>query len=156
MILFGIDPGVSGGIASMERGKVTLFSFQNLTMQETIDLLATLFSIPDDKFVMLEKLQPLPSFLRGCKTSWILSGHYHMLKTLLSVHKVSFDEVRPQVWQSALGCITPKTKDKDKKVDKKKLNREKAQALFPEVKKINACTADALLIAEYARRIKHV
>lgn len=151
---YGIDPGVSGGIAKMEEGIVMeLRSFQDLTMREMVELFDEIFpgTIPHP-YILLEQLQPLPSFIRGCKASWVLAENYSMIKTMLTVKRVPFVLVRPIVWQTEFGLVIPKTKSK-KKIDKKKLNREKAQQLFPRVDFITKDTADALLIAEYSRRL---
>lgn len=154
MIFYGIDPGVNGGIAKLgsPHEEVELYSFQDLTIGEMVTLFRETFAGHTVKFsVMVEQLQPLPSFIRGCKASWVLAENYSMIKTLLTVHYAVFQLVRPSVWQAEFGLVIPKSKTK-KKVDKKKLNREKAQALFPRTSGISKETADALLIAEYARR----
>lgn len=152
MIIYGCDPGVSGGLARMDGRDIELYSFKDHTLQEIVNLFDSLFdSEVEDKFVMLEQLQPLPSFIRGCKASWVLAESYATIKTLLTVHKVPFELVLPQKWQKFMGLVIKKTK---KKIDKKKLNREKAQALFPRLGTITLETADALLIATYCKRIK--
>lgn len=154
MIYVGIDPGVNGAIAMInDRGKVCLYPLRDMTLQSMVFLFESIFVIGQGgppMIVMLERLHALPSSFRGCSTSWTLSGSYHSIKTLLAVYEVKVDEVLPAKWQSEIGVTIKKSKVK---VDKKKINREKAQFLFPKVEGINLDTADALLIAEYCRRI---
>lgn len=160
MIFVGIDPGVSGGIAVMNitpdlkiaPGIVEMHSFRDMTMADTVYLFDRLFGSPtrDDKLhVMLERVHAMPSKFRGCSTSWTLAESFAMVKTLLTVHEVPWEMVLPEKWQTEIGVRIKKTK---KKVDKKKINREKAQALFPRLAGITKDTADALLLAEYCRR----
>ena len=54
-----------------------------------------------------------------------------------------FEEVAPQVWQKVLGCLSRGDKN---------VTKAKAQQLFPAIKVTHAI-ADALLLAEYARRV---
>lgn len=149
-VIFGIDPGVNGGIAKIDGATVSLFSFADHTLSEMVGLFSALFE--DDRMlkkVMLERVHAMPSTFRGCSTSWALAEGFSMIKTLLTVYQVPFELVLPEKWQGALGVRVKKSR---KKVDKKKINREKAQALFPRLIGITKDTADALLIAEYARR----
>jgi hypothetical protein len=55
-----------------------------------------------------------------------------------------FELVSPAMWQRAMGCLS----GGDKNVTKRK-----AQELFPDLY-ITHATADALLIAEYGRRLR--
>jgi hypothetical protein len=61
---------------------------------------------------------------------------------LLTGEEFPFEEVSPQKWQKAMGCMTKGDKN---------VSKAKAQQLFPQLK-ITHAIADALLIAEYARR----
>lgn len=148
----GIDPGVSGGIAIMNTGIIEMHSFRDMTLQDTVALFDRLFGSPTRNAtlrVMLERVHAMPSHIRGCMTSWILCESFMMIKTLLTVHEVPWEMVLPEKWQMEIGVRIKKSKVK---VDKKKINREKAQALFPRLAGITLDTADAVLIAEYARR----
>ena len=152
MIYYGIDAGSSGGLARIVDENIKLWSFEDHTIPEMVGLFHLVFQDQDlsaARKVMLEKLQPLPSFLRGGRASWVLAQSYATIKTLLSVHNMAYEEVRPAIWQKEFGLVVKKSK---KRIDKKKLNREKAQALFPGIMGITLATSDALLIAEYNRR----
>ena len=163
MTFIGIDPGVNGGIASIQcetslrSGVVEMHSFRDMTLQDIVWLFSRLFgggTRPVGQFVMLERVHAMPSTFRGCATSWTLAESYATIKTLLTVYEVPFEVVLPEKWQTVIGVRIKHTKGKklEDKVDKKKINREKAQALFPKVSGITKDTADALLLAEYNRR----
>jgi len=61
---------------------------------------------------------------------------------MLVAARIRFELARPQKWQTALDCRTGGDKN---------ISKARAQALFPGVKVIHA-NADALLLAEFARR----
>lgn len=67
-------------------------------------------------------------------------GRLHMAFTAAGI---PYDIATPQRWQAALGCLTKG----DKHVSKRR-----AEQLFPGVK-VTLKNADALLIAEYCRRV---
>ena len=71
-----------------------------------------------------------------------LFWHQGILIGLVTAAELPFEFVVPAKWQRAMGCLT--------KGDKK-VSYRKAQELFPHVK-VTHWNADALLIAEYARR----
>ncbi len=59
---------------------------------------------------------------------------------------VAFDEVEPQVWQSALGLRKPRSMKQD---DWKRQLKTFAQKLYPQLR-VTLATADALLLARFA------
>ncbi len=61
---------------------------------------------------------------------------------MLIASRIPFEEVTPQKWQKTLSCLSRGDKN---------ITKAKAQQLFPGLRVTHA-TADALLIAEYARR----
>ncbi len=67
---------------------------------------------------------------------------YGFLKGLLVGMQIEFEEVTPQKWQKAMGCMTKGDKN---------VSKSAAQRLFPREKVVHA-TADAMLIAEFCRR----
>lgn len=88
--------------------------------------------------------------MRGSIASMKIGQSYGLLRGFLVVlsvnYGVRFEEARPQVWQKAMGVSGG---DRRKK---KVVNKEAAQRLFPTAKVIHV-NADAMLIAEYCRRI---
>lgn len=164
MIIVGIDPGMTGGIAQL-RFHVGKCQRTVIPMPETErDIADHLWSIyaegqqsKTDVIVFLEHVQPMPA-IRRIKTS---SGEqrieanpgivstakfmqgYGYLRGVLMAIGFTLEDVRPQAWQKLLGCMTRGNKN---------ISKAKAQQLFPELR-ITHKTADSLLIAEYGRRV---
>jgi len=78
----------------------------------------------------------------GVVSAFSFGRGYGNLEMALTAAGISFERVRPQVWQKALGCMTKGDKN---------VSKRKAQELFPD-RKITHATADALLIAYYGTR----
>lgn len=142
--IIGIDPGASGGIACFEYGG----GFSVVKMPETErDVWEHLVSLAfkDEErlgmFAVLEQVHSMPR--QGVASSFKFGANYGMLRAFLIAADIPFETVTPAKWQRELGCLS----HGDKNVTKKR-----AQELFP-IKKITHATADALLIAEYGRRL---
>ena len=145
MRYFGIDPGVNGGIALLDgEGHV----IEALKMPTTdADLLHHLLFNFVFKFVptrcraVLERASASPQM--GVVSAFTFGRGYGALRMALTASQIPFDEVSPVKWQTAMGCRT----GGDKNVSKRR-----AQQLFPGVTVVHAI-ADALLLAEYCRRV---
>jgi hypothetical protein len=99
--------------------------------------------VPDDQiFAMLERVQPLPSFMRAGIASFKIGQSFGFLRGLLTAHGIPFDMVSPQTWQKSMGCLTGGNKN---------VSKAAAQRLFPSVKCTHAIS-DALLLAEFCKR----
>jgi Holliday junction resolvasome RuvABC endonuclease subunit len=153
-LYLGIDPGKSGGVACVhEDGR----PFRWAPMPETeSDIYAFLLDVGTASrheeghiqvVAAIEKVQP-GGLTRGttghmgAKSSFVFGYGVGVLKMALIAAEIPFDEVRPQVWQASLGCLTKGDKN---------VSKARAQQLFPGVKCTHAI-ADALLIAEWCRR----
>jgi len=79
--------------------------------------------------------------------------NYGALKMALCAASIPYETVTPQKWQRALGIPPRKAKAGETKSQFKTRLKAKAQALFPGVK-VTKDVADALLIAEYGKRLK--
>lgn len=166
MIYIGIDPGKNGGIAwqrqpmeptgeqSLYRGKT-----QAVKMPQTEqDLWQAIASLEDTGCrAIIEKVHASPrrdktgkEVKNGAATMFKFGQSYGSLRMALIAAGIPFDEVTPQKWQRELGLI--RTNKNESSTDKKNRHKAKAQQLFPELNVIHA-TADALLIAEYCRRV---
>ena len=66
------------------------------------------------------------------------------MRMALTAAEIPFDIVVPRKWQAALSCLSGGNKN---------ITKQRAQQIFPNVKVIHA-NADALLMAEYCRRLK--
>ena len=137
-IVIGIDPGASGCIAIMECDGVT---FQRLDGTEADIAAALAVHRNDSAFAFIERVHSMPK--QGVASSFKFGQSYGFLRGLLFANGIPFEEVAPQKWQKAMGCMT--------KGDKR-VSKARAQQLFPHLHVVHA-NADALLIAEYGRRL---
>lgn len=146
MIYIGIDPGQSGGIASLV-GDNTGTSPACVKMPETekdcFDALEKLQRINFTAiFAVIESVHSMPK--QGVASSFKFGRNYGFLRGCLIALGIPFEEVTPQKWQKALGCLSHGDKN---------VTKARAQQLFPALK-ITHATADALLLAEYCRRTR--
>lgn len=151
MRYLGIDPGVSGGLACLdEDGSV----IEVQRMPETDgDLLAMIVMMRGDAAqAMLERVRSSPRM--GSSAAFTFGQGYGRLRMALLACGVPFAEVMPRRWQMALGCHMAGLGKFGERDDVAAKNHTKgyAQSWFPRVKVTHA-VADALLIAEYARRL---
>lgn len=143
MIYIGIDPGQSGGIAFIKDSGPSIYAFGLLTERDICETInRERDNTPDDQvFAMLEKVGAFPG--QGVSSTWKFGQHYGLLRGILSAQGVPFELVSPRKWQKFMGCLTGGDKN---------VSKAAAQRLFPSVKMTHAF-ADALLLAEYCRRI---
>lgn len=145
MVYLGVDPGQEGSVAVLGAdGKVlSILAFKTKTEREISDFFFR-WSSALKKLCMLELVHSMPK--QGVASSFKFGQSYGFLRGVLVAHRIPFHEVRPNAWQKTLGCLSG---------GKKKVTRQKAQQLFPDPlpddQRITNQTADALLIAEYAR-----
>lgn len=150
----GIDPGKSGGCAVLNGSSVQC---QNLPVSE-LDLREWIAQqqarSAGNAFVVIERQTPRPTFFQGkssiLKSTVELYGNYMLIRGMLT-GLISYEEVLPKRWQQGLR-ITPRQKSESDTQWKNRL-KGKAQQLFPHTK-VTLATADALLLAEYGRRLK--
>ncbi len=157
MKFIGIDPGLSGGLALLdEKGKV----LEAVGMPDTEAGLWLLLS----KWSHEARLEPLKGYLEKVRASpqmskgsiWTFAQGYGSLRAFLIAAGIPFEDVAPQRWQRFVG-VRDKTgaralKDVDTTA-KKNRHKAMAQALFRSVT-VTHKLADALLIAEYGRRLE--
>lgn len=138
--VIGIDPGVGGGLAV-----VSADSHDARKMPETErDLLDALVHWRDTlgaRTAFIEFVRSSPQM--GVASAFTFGRGYGALRMAVIAAGLRLEEVHPLKWQKALSCRT----GGDKNVSKRR-----AQELFPGVKVTHAI-ADALLIAEYGRRV---
>jgi crossover junction endodeoxyribonuclease RuvC len=137
----GIDPGrTSGGIAILDRkGGVVIVQAMPDTERDTAELIEEFCG--QIRMVALEKVGVMPG--QGISSSGKFMRHYGFLEGLLIAFRLPYELIRPQQWQSGMGCLTKGDKN---------VTKAMAQRLFPTLK-ITHATADALLIAEHCRRV---
>ena len=141
-IYIGIDPGKSGAIAFVpETGKPWTVKCSETDK----DISDSFLEIEHEElYACIEKVGPgvFGAGKMGSKSAFTFGASFGGLLMLLTCHRVRYNRVLPRTWQTAMQCMT----GGDKNVSKRR-----AQELFPEIK-ITHAIADALLIAEYARR----
>lgn len=79
---------------------------------------------------------------QGVTSMFTFGMGYGALRMAVLASGIPFEGVTPQAWMKGLGCLTGGDKT---------VTRARAQTLFPELK-VTDQIADALLIAEFARR----
>jgi len=142
-VIIGIDPGKSGGVAVLfADGKMEAYKMPE-TERDINDIFEEVAHL-GNCVAYLEKVHSMPG--QGVSSTFTFGKGYGFLRGCLVANKIRFVDVTPQSWQKALGV----TKSDSKKEHKNKL-KGMAQQLRPELK-INLATADAILIAEYAKK----
>jgi hypothetical protein len=149
-VFVGIDPGGGGGIAAVDRdGAVVLAIKMPETDQDIKEALRQL-ALPR---AIIEHVHSSPQM--GVVSAFSFGGSYRALKMAMTCLCIPYEEVQPRKWQEAMRCRLPGGKgfgERDSGAAKK-LTRQRAQELFPR-QKVTHGIADALLIAEYCRRIE--
>ena len=146
VFIIGIDPGLSGGIALLGRedGPVAV------KMPETErDVWDTIQDFCPVALACIEQVGSMPK--QGVSSTFKFGRNYGFLRGCLIGSGMPFEQVTPVKWQRALSCLSGGDKS---------ITRARAQELFPRVllpsgkphRRITNAIADALLIAEYARR----
>lgn len=141
MKIMGIDPGSTGGMAIIKSDtNYECYGFGTLTKPDIANLI--LEKSNDIDMVFLEKVHAMPA--QGVVSTFKFGENFGHLKGVLDTLKLKYELVPPQTWQKKLSCMTKGDKN---------VSKTKAQQLFPKIKRITHQTADALLIAEYGRRL---
>jgi len=138
-LYIGIDPGLSGGIAFIPTLGDPWAHKMPETDRDLIDLLRDSINLFDAR-ATLEFVSSSPQM--GVKSAFTFGEGYGRLQMALTALGVPYERVRPQAWQKSMGCLTRGDKN---------VSKRRAQELFPALKVTHAI-ADALLIAEFARR----
>lgn len=145
MFYIGIDPGVGGGIAVLRADGQIVDVFKMPATE--VDLLNALRPFGGGPVAgrqacaMLEKAQPMPR--QGVVSMFTYGRGYGALLMALTALWIPFDEITSPIWQAALRCRSHGNKN---------VTKRRAQQLFPG-RTITHAIADALLLAEYNRRI---
>lgn len=152
MNIIGIDPGVSGGLAYISGvGPIQTFKMPE-TERDLWDLIESC-AADGDCFAYIEKLGGMPRgpdgrAMQSPTTMFVMGSNYGRLRMALIAAGIAFEEIAATCWQRTFQLKGPKG---ESRVDKKNRHKAKAQQLFPTLK-ITHANADALLIAEHARR----
>lgn len=138
--VIGVDPGKTGGYAIVGKDNTLL---DVVPFKKDITQCRNIFGhrYMADYEVFIEKVTASPQM--GVVSAFTFGRWAEVVETAARLTGVPVTMVRPQVWQSAIGCFS--------KGDKNKLY-DFAKNLYPEEykrKMFNKSTADAVLIAHY-------
>lgn len=142
-VYIGIDPGKKGGIAVVCGKAVTASPYGDAELRKT---LAEIHECRLEAVCCLEKVGAMPG--QGVASMFNFGQSYGYIRGVLETLGIPYQEVTPQKWKKHFGL----TGDKAKSI-------EVCQRLFPDVqlvppgcRKPHDGMAEALLMAEYARR----
>lgn len=138
----GVDPGASGAIAVLDKEGVVVDLFKTGESETDVERKLSCSSGRDGVFALIERVHSMPK--QGVASSFKFGQSYGFLRGILTANLIPFEEVQPAKWQQAMGCRTKGDKN---------VTKQKAGQLFPTVK-VAHWNADALLIAEYCRRVR--
>lgn len=144
MFYIGIDNGSSGAIATIDdTGAVMFVRPMPPTDVEVLTYLQIIRGAPSDGQVrcVLEHAQAFPKM--GVSSAFNYGKGYGAMQMALAAAGIRFDIVVPRKWQAALSCLSAGDKN---------VTKRRAEQLFPGTK-ITHAIADAMLMAEYCRRI---
>lgn len=151
MIVLGIDPGKSGGIAWQklgERSSATALPFPATEAEMRGLLRSILEQDAINVLAFIERVGATPQM--GVSSAFTFGRGYGFLRGLLIGMAIPFEEVSPQKWQGDFGLRMGK-KLAQRDSEKHNQIKGKAEQLFPWVKMTHAKSA-ALLICEYGAR----
>lgn len=146
MIYVGIDPGKSGAIAIIDRDEIHIQ--KNEATERDISEFLAKHAWAADSIAYIEDARCQPK--NGSKANWSLGKSVGSLRMALIASGIPFEAVTASVWQRFWKL--PTEKQAGSRTKKKNAHKARAQELWPQLK-ITHATADALLIAEYGRRV---
>lgn len=145
-IYIGIDPGKSGGICVIEDKFIKAFPCPS-NIKDMAIIFAMAISVNETKRVIayIEKVWARPTDAKG--SIWKFAENYGTWKGIAGAYEVDLIEVSPQKWIRYFD--TPKLD----KARRKRYLKDKAKSMHPNLKKVTLKTADAILIATYAKEM---
>lgn len=142
MIYIGIDPGLKGGIAFIDEDGAHTEPYTDAALQAICREFAY-----EETRCCLEQVHSMPK--QGVASTFKFGMGYGYIKGALEAWSVSYQEIPPQRWKKEFGLNSDKAE-----------SIEVCRRLFPDVslratpkcRTDNDGMAEALLMAEYARR----
>lgn len=143
MIYLGIDPGKSGGIAAVNGYDVVLPTAIGLKEcpSDVVDWMSDIAGMTFCRAI-IEQVHATPQM--GVTSAFTFGKSYGWLLGVLDALRIPYEFVSPQKWQKAMGCLSKGDKN---------VTKAAAQRLWPNLR-ITHSIADALLLAEYGRRLE--
>lgn len=152
MLVLGLDPGKSGGIAWQRLGEPKSASGVKFpdTESDLRGVLTSCMELDADWFAYIERVGATPQM--GVTSAFTFGRGYGFLRGLLIGLCIPFEEVGPYKWQAEFGLRQGK-KLGSGDTEKHNAIKAKAQQFFPWLK-ITHANAAALLISEWGVRQK--
>ena len=145
MIYIGIDPGASGGYCILSNSDPVRMQGYNKETPRGITIEIKGFATTHC-FAILERVSAMPG--QGVSSTFKFGQNFGWWQGVLDSIQIPYKLVTPYSWQKGLG-IKKKQKNESQTDFKRRLKHE-AEKLYPNLKITNA-TADAMLIAHYAK-----
>lgn len=160
MMVMGIDPGIGGGVVALSQDGFLDYALRTPVIKDKskrhYDIPGMVAAITDasdrtdDLLVAIEKVGAMPR--DGRVGAFSFGKGYGIWLGILGARSIPYLEVMPQRWQGRMLAGLPRgPQTKTSAV-------QRCKALFPTLPikvKADWGMADAALIAEYARQIKH-
>jgi crossover junction endodeoxyribonuclease RuvC len=161
-VYIGIDPGANGAMAAIvtntDAPDYVYFRKTKDGPHEQAEWIRSLIDLDGMKlheaeaFAIIEKVGAMPSIpgadgkrrQMGAATMFAFGKSAGLLEGLVIANAIPYEMTTPQTWQTAMKC---------KSGGDKNVTKQAAQRLFPR-EKITHANADALLLAEYCRRLR--
>jgi len=145
----GIDPGNSGGIAILKDRKITTKVFDPKRCTER-DIFLFLEQHSINSICYLEKVSASgpAAGVQSARSMFTFGQSYGFIRGILTAIQIPFITIPPATWMKEYGM--KRKKDEGKSAWKNRL-RGLAEQLYPDIK-ITLAVADAVLLAEFARR----
>lgn len=149
-VYVGADPGQRGAVVFLKTPYDYPFWIHwPDTERDLYDLLDCATDVYVGPFQgIIEHVHSFPG--QGVTSMFKFGMNYGLLRMALIAVGIPFEEKTPHTWQKGLG-IPKRKKDETQPKFKKRL-KARAQQLFPKVE-VTGQAADAILIAEYCRRL---
>ena len=138
--VIGIDPGKSGAIVHITRDAISVEKMP-ATVGDLVDHLRSL-AAAGCRTSFVERVHSSPQM--GVVSAFTFGRGLGNIEAVCQCLGIGLQWVAPAVWQRELSCLTKGDKN---------VSKRRAQELFPNLK-VTHSTADALLIAEYGRRLE--
>ena len=154
-LIIGIDPGMTGAIAILRGEEMAVHEFTASADGKRISIppwMRAMDTFDGEVHVFIEDINATPKF--GSQTSFKMGRALGALETWASmIPGASIEYVKPMKWKKAFGLVLAKKLNAN---EAKRVSLECARRLFPQVdlhRVADHNKAEALLIAEYGRRI---
>jgi len=149
MYYIGLDPGSRSGAFAILRsthGRTDLQAHGDFDKASIVSLFSAIAHMPEGAICCLEKVHAMPK--QGSVSMFTFGENYGWLKGVLDAFHIPFQEIPPQTWKKEFGLNS----DKVKSVEVCRQLFPNAELTPPNCRKPHDGIAEALLMAEYARR----